>query len=99
MTTATHAPEAIDRLARRRAGVKLGWYIHALVYIIVNVGLAFLSSMSGRHWAVFPALGWGLGLMIHGLVVFLAMPGGGLFQQLMARERAALERQYARDPW
>jgi hypothetical protein len=99
MNETAHSPEALDRLARRRAGVKLGFYIHALVYILVNVLLAFLSGMSGRHWAVFPALGWGLGLMIHGLVVFLAMPGGGLFQQLMARERASLERQYARDPW
>jgi len=99
MNETAHSPESLDRLARRRAAVKLGWYIHALVYIVVNIGLAFLSSMSGRHWAVFPALGWGLGLMVHGLVVFLAMPGGGLFQQVMARERAILERQHATDPW
>jgi hypothetical protein len=33
--------------------------------------LALLSAMSDRHWAVFPAFGWGIGLAIHGVVVFL----------------------------
>ena len=86
-------PEEIDRLARRRAGKKIGWYIHAFIYIVVNIGLAVLSSFSARHWAVFPALGWGLGLLIHGAAVWIAMPGGSLYAQLLERERAALHRQ------
>ena len=81
---------ALDRLARKRAGAKLGWYIHALVYICVNVMLALLSVMSGKHWAVFPALGWGLGLAIHGVVVFFVTGGAGLHERLIERERAAL---------
>jgi hypothetical protein len=83
----------IDRLARKRAGAKLGWYIHAFVYITVNLLLAGLSAMSGRHWAVFPALGWGLGLAIHGFVVFVM--AGGLMERLVAHERQQLQR----DPW
>ena len=35
--------------------------IHASVYVLVNLGLAALSLSQGRHWAIFPALGWGLG--------------------------------------
>ena len=69
---------------------KLGWYIHALVYICVNVMLALMSVMSGKHWAVFPALGWGLGLAIHGLVVFFVTGGAGLHERLIERERATL---------
>jgi hypothetical protein len=86
-------PEDIERLARRRAGKKMGWYIHAFVYITVNIGLALLSSFSGRHWAIFPALGWGLGLLIHGLVVFVAPPGSQFRENLVQRERDRLQEQ------
>ena len=87
----------LERLARRRAGAKMGWYIHATVYIAVNLLLAFLSSASDRHWAVFPAFGWGLGLAIHGFVVFIATGGGGLHERLVQRERERLTLQ--RDAW
>ena len=88
---------ALDRLARKRAGAKLGWYIHALVYICVNVMLALLSVMSGKHWAVFPALGWGLGLAIHGVVVFFVTGAAGLHERLIERERQRLTAQ--QDAW
>lgn len=81
-----------ERLAQRRAKAKLGWYLHASVYILVNLFLAFLSSRSSHPWAVFPALGWGLGLLIHGAAVWMAMPGGSLYTQLLEREREALKR-------
>lgn len=87
----------IERLARKRAGAKMGWYLHASVYIIVNLLLAVLSAMSDRHWAVFPAFGWGVGLLIHGAAVFLATGGGGLHERLVQQERKRLSLQ--RDPW
>ena len=86
----------LERLARKRAGAKLGWYAHACVYILVNLFLAFLSTRSSYPWAVFPALGWGLGLLIHGAAVWIAMPGGSLHGQLLERERAALRRHWPR---
>jgi hypothetical protein len=89
--------DPMERQARRRAGAKLGWYIHATVYIAVNALLAILSSMGDRSWAVFPAVGWGLGLAIHGLVVFLATGGGGLHQRLVERELQQLKAQ--KEPW
>lgn len=85
--------DRIERQARRRAGAKLGWYIHASVYIAVNLLLVFLSAMSGRGWAIFPAFGWGLGLLIHGAVVFLVTGGGGVFDRLLERERRQLRNQ------
>lgn len=86
-------PDArLERAARRRAGAKLGWYLHATVYVLVNVFLAALSGYSGRSWALFPALGWGLGLLIHGAVVWLLLPGGSIYARLLERERAALRR-------
>jgi len=87
----------LNRLARQRAGARLGWYIHALVYVAVNVLLALLSARSQHAWALFPALGWGLGLLIHGAVVWLALPGSRLREQLVQQERQRLSQQ--RDPW
>ena len=87
----------LERTARRRAGLKMGWFIHAGVYLAVNLLLAVLSYASGRHWAVFPAFGWGLGLAIHGVVVFL-VAGGGVYENLVERERRQLA-SAQKDPW
>ena len=85
----------LERTARRRAGAKLGWFVHATVFVLVNLMLAALAASSGRNWAVFPALGWGMGLAIHGIVTFLVTGGGGLQERMLQRERLALQR----DAW
>lgn len=89
------ADNELERQARRRAGAKLGWIVHALVYVAVNTLLTALSAMGDRHWALYPALGWGLGLVIHGFVVFVLTGGAGLHERLLQRERQQLQR----DPW
>lgn len=81
----------LDFLARRRAQAKLGWYTHAAVYTVVNLGLITLSLASGRHWAIYPLLGWGLGLLMHGLSVWVFAPGNRVMDRMVARERAALD--------
>lgn len=89
-----HSPAALDRLARRRVSAKLGWWSHATIYLLVNLGLLALSWYQGRHWAVFPALGWGLGLALHGLAVFWMQPGSTGMERLVALERARLQAQH-----
>lgn len=96
MNTSLTRHDDLDRLARRRAGARMGWYVHALVFLAVNAALATLSLSSGRHWAIYPALGWGLGLLIHGLVVWVVLGGGGLQQRLVAQERERLLREHGR---
>lgn len=97
MTTMPLQNLALEQLAHKRARAKLGWYVHASVYIAVNLLLAALAAMSGRHWAVFPAVGWGIGLVLHGAVVFLVAGGAGLHERLVQRERNSLMSQG--DPW
>lgn len=97
MTAYNPQDRDIERLARKRAGMKMGWYIHATVYLAVNLMLALVSAMSFRGWAIYPALGWGIGLAIHGVVTFLATGGGGLHERLVQQERNRLALQ--RDPW
>lgn len=93
-TTQIESDAALERLARRRAGAKLGWYIHALVYLVVNVALVLIAYVSGssRPWPIYPALGWGLGLLLHGVAVFMLGSGSGLHERLIARERERLQR-------
>lgn len=89
-TPAPLTEQQIDRLARKRAAAKMGWFVHALVYACVNLGLALLAWQGGRDWHVYPLLGWGLGLALHGAAVWLLGPGSSLTQRLVARERARL---------
>lgn len=64
--------EELDRLARKRAGAKLGWYVHAAAFIIVNLANFAVSehAFGHRSWSIKPLLGWGLGLTLHGVSVF-----------------------------
>ena len=96
MNTSTTEPQDLDLLARRRAGARMGWYIHALVYLAVNTGLAALAISHGRAWAIYPALGWGLGLLLHGLGVWIGLGGGGLQDRWVAQERERLRQQHGR---
>jgi hypothetical protein len=90
MNDASSGQDRLERLARRRAGAKMGWYIHATVYVLVNLFLVLLATSRGQNWAMFPLLGWGLGLMIHAAVVFFVAPGGNLYDRLLERERKSL---------
>ena len=83
------SPE-LERLARRRARAKLGFYTHAFVYTLVISGLALLSLGQGRAWAVWPAVGWGFGLLMHGVGVFGLGAGSAWQERLTEREREAL---------
>ena len=90
MKDMTLHPDRLERTARRRAGMKLGWYIHACVYVLVNLFLVVAATSRGHTWAMYPLLGWGLGLLIHGAVVFFLAPGNAFYERLLERERKAL---------
>ncbi len=79
-----------DQLARRRVAARLGWFGHALVYLAVIGGLTAAAYWQGRHPPLAAALGWGLGLSIHGLRVFFAGAGAGLRERLVEAERQLL---------
>lgn len=76
----------LERLARKRAGAKLGFYTHALVYLLVITGLSLLAFSQGKSWSLWPAAGWGLGLLMHGLGVLGWVPGSALRARMTERE-------------
>lgn len=88
-----HTPmtdEEIERRAKRRVDMKMGFYVHALVFVLVNLGLYALNTFGGwgggQRWHTFPLWGWGLGLAIHGVVTFVSLRGKGLRERMMADE-------------
>ncbi len=85
-------PEEIDRVARKRAGAKLRWYAHALIYLVVNSFLFLLAGMGQHRWSIYPAAGWGLGLALHGIAVWMLGTGSNLREQMIQKERDKLQR-------
>ncbi|HEV2608727.1 MAG TPA: 2TM domain-containing protein [Noviherbaspirillum sp.] len=74
--------------AKRVVERKLGFYTHLSVYVIVNTGLIALNIAqdSGRPFAIFPLLGWGIGLLFHGLAVFLHGPKAAWKRRMIDKE-------------
>lgn len=89
------SPEQIDHLAHKRAGAKLGWYVHAAVYVTVNLFLFAISEygFGHRRWSPFPVLGWGVGLTLHGISVFVLGKGSSLRERMVEKERERLLRE------
>jgi hypothetical protein len=79
--------ESLEARARRRVGMKLGFYTHALVYAVVNSGLWLVNTTTGGPWwAAWPMLGWGIGLAAHGIATFASLRGEGLRERMLAQE-------------
>jgi hypothetical protein len=82
------------RHARARVQALKSFYIHAAVYVLVNIMLFVIDAADGSNWWFYwPLLGWGIGLAAHGFAVF-AM--GGVFgadwearkiREIMERDR------------
>ena len=60
---------AINRVRAKRA-----FWMHLAVYIMVNAFLVFIWAFTseGYFWPAWPMLGWGIGVLAHGVSVFLA---------------------------
>jgi hypothetical protein len=70
--------------ARQRAEQVQGLLIHVIVYAVVNAGLFTIDALTGDGWWFFwPMLGWGIGLAIHAMVLFVPV-----FSPEWAEERA-----------
>lgn len=83
--------ERLLREARKRVDMKMGFLVHLLVFALVNTGLYVLNGFSGgARWSQFPLFGWGLGLLIHGVVTLIALQSSGLRERMLDREISQL---------
>lgn len=81
------SPE-LERTARRNVALRMGWLVHATVFVLVNAAL-WLAGRDGG-WLGLPTGGWVIGLLIHGLVVALRSTGESLRERLLDAERQRL---------
>lgn len=70
--------EAARKAAEKRIKNRVEFYQHIAAYVIINTMLAL--AFRDQWWIIFPIFGWGLGVILHGLEVFLDDP--------LRRERA-----------
>jgi hypothetical protein len=96
-TTMNQDRDSLQARARRRVARKIGFYIHAFVFVVVNLGLYALNQATGGpSWHQWPLMGWGLGLAIHGIVTFLSLQTDGLRRRMVEQEMEALRRSDSR---
>ena len=87
----TRKDEKIER-ARRIAQKKMDFIRHFLIYAVVMAVLAIINNTtwSGYQWWLWPALGWGIGIVAHFMSAFIT-PGGSLEKRLVQRELEKME--------
>jgi hypothetical protein len=75
--------------AKQRVEVLRGFYSHAIVFVLVNIGLAAynLAVSPDRIWFIYALAGWGIGLVAHGAYAM----GSGRFLGAAWQERKIRE--------
>jgi hypothetical protein len=62
--------------AKKRVEEIKGFYGNLIAYVIVNIGLLVINLLTSPNylWFFWPMLGWGIGVVFHGMKVFNYMP-------------------------
>lgn len=65
------AEAAADARAQRRLVAEKGFYVHLATYAIVIGFLFLINAATGtKWWFYWPALGWGIGILVHAVATF-----------------------------
>ena len=74
--------------AAARVTMQRAFYRHLMIYIIVNVLLAAVNLLKDPNhlWFQWGMLGWGIGLLVHGLNVYSYRWSGSRRDQMIERE-------------
>ena len=72
--------------ARKRAKAKAEFIRHLMSYLVIMAFLALINNVtgSGYQWWLWPALGWGIGIVSHFLKTYVT--GGRLEEKLVDQE-------------
>lgn len=74
--------------ARKRAEAKYGFFVHAAVYAAVMVLLVIINVLTspGAVWFIWPLIGWGFAVALHGMRVYLLADKTVVLDALTERE-------------
>lgn len=80
-------------LAKERVEKKMGFMIHAGVYVAVNAGLIALNLTRSpdNYWFIWPLAGWGIGVAFHAFKVFGAGASTNWKEKMIEKEQTRLE--------
>jgi hypothetical protein len=74
--------------AKKKVEARMSFYTHLVVYLVVITMLTILNlTVAGDYfWAMWPMIGWGSGLIIHGLLTFVFDSESSLKERLIEKE-------------
>lgn len=74
--------------AKKRVEELKSFYIHLTVYISVNIALIIINILTNPDylWFIYPLLGWGIGLTVHSIVVYLGGKWGSAWEDKKIKE-------------
>ncbi len=62
----------LEEKAKERVAELKAFYVHLMTYIVGCIFFIVVNYMytPNSNWAIFPILGWGIGILSHGLRTF-----------------------------
>ena len=74
--------------AKKRVQVKLGFKNHLIVYVVVSSLLLIinLSTSNDYLWAKWPIMGWGIGVLFHGLSAYVFPSYSAITDEMVRKE-------------
>jgi hypothetical protein len=80
--------EIIYRRVAVRAAMQRAFYRHVMIYIVVNALLVTFNLLKdpNRLWFQWGMLGWGIGVLVHGLNVYSYRWFGSHREQMIQHE-------------
>ncbi len=92
MSRADLPRDSLEARALRRVRRKIGFYTHAMVFVLVHAGFG-LAYLLGTRSKPFFIWGWAIGLLIHGLFTFATLQGEGLRERMLRQEIERMRRE------
>jgi len=74
--------------AKKKVETRMSFYTHLVVYLVIISMLTILNlTVAGDYlWAMWPMIGWGSGLIVHGLFTFVFDSNSSLKDRLIEKE-------------
>jgi hypothetical protein len=74
--------------AKKKVEARMGFHTHLAVYLLVISLLTILNlTVAGDYfWAMWPMIGWGSGVIVHGLFTFVFDSQSSLKERLIEKE-------------
>lgn len=74
--------------ARKRAEAKYAFFVHAAIYAAIMILLVAINLVNspGYMWFIWPLVGWGFAIALHGMRVFVLKDRNTVIEAMTERE-------------